>query len=344
MGGARRSAPRVRVAGDLAEPGLHLVDVVVRRRVTILDHARLGVPPGGITALWGAPASGKSTLMRVAAGLLVPDRGTVRVNGVNSLLDPVRARAVTGWVPAARMGLGHVTPRELLHTFALGHALPGRAGRHRVTELLEQTGLTRTADLHAERLTLAQHTKLMLACALVHSPEVLLLDEPFAGLDAEDRAEIGDILRGQARLGAAVLATAPDPFLLDEVADRSVQIEAGRVIGSVDLRNTTPGRRWRIVSLDGDSLHSVLDRHGVDYEAVPSPDGRWSRRAAVDVVMSHEEEATALLAALARAGVPVYGFGPGAEAAPALAQHRTHAGEDADPRSSRLGGPTADEP
>lgn len=315
MAGVVESDRHVRVAGELDEPGLQLTNLVVqRRRETVLGHVHLGVLPGSITALWGAEGSGKTTLMRTAAGILRPDRGTVRVAGVDIGRQPERARGLTGWLPAQRTDLGAVTPHELLRTFAAGHRLPERTGRLRVAELLERTGLTRLADTAAGRLRLPQQSLLMLACATIHAPAVLLLDEPFAGLSSEDRATMSDMLRAEAGRGAAVLATAPDPFLLDEVAHRSVCLEAGRVTSSIDLTDAEGGRTWRIVSLDGPLLRRVLDDHGVDYEEIAPPGGHFTQRAAVDVAMAHEEEATALLTALAQAGVPVYGFGPGAAA------------------------------
>lgn len=306
------SSRATRAASGSDLPGLQLTNLVMRYgRTSALDHARLGVLPGSITSLWGPAGAGKTTLLRVAAGILRPDEGSVRVQGIDPLREPARARALTGWLPAQRTDLGPVTPRELLHAFASGHEMPERSGRQRTAFLLERTRLVRVADKRAESLTLAEQTKLLLACAIIHSPAVILLDEPFRALDSDDRAEIGDLLRGEANAGAAVLATAEDPFLLEPVCDRSVSIEDGRITASHDFGRTDAGRLWRIVSLDGDRLRATLDGHGVDYEEVADPDGRISQRAAVDVAVAHEEEATALLGALARAGVPVYGFGPG---------------------------------
>lgn len=311
--GASSAATAAPGTSEATPHGLQLTNIVLRhRRTVVLDHARLGVLPGSVTSLWGPAGAGKTSLLRVAAGILRPDEGSLRVQGIDPLREPGRARALTGWLPASRTDLGPVTPRELLGAFASGHELPARTGRERIDFLLERIRLTRLADKRAETLTLAEQSKLLLACAIIHSPAVILLDEPFRALDSDDRAEIGDLLRGEANAGAAVLATAEDPFLLEPVCDRSVAIENGRITSSHDFGHTEAGRLWRIVSLDGERLRATLDGHGVDYEEVPSPDGRISRRAAVDVAMTHEEEATALLAALSRAGVPVYGFGPAA--------------------------------
>lgn len=317
MDRALGAGPAAHAASGSGLPGLQLTNLVVRHRRTLaLDHARLGVLPGSVTALWGPEGAGKTTLLRVASGILRPDEGSVTVQGIDPLREPARARALTGWLPASRTDLGPVTPRELLQAFAAGHELPERTGRQRVGFLLESTRLTRLADKRAETLTLAEQSKLLLACAIIHSPAVILLDEPFRALDSDDRAEIGDLLRGEANAGAAVLATAEDPFLLEPVCDRVVAMENGRITSSHGFGHTEAGRLWRIVSLDGDRLRATLDGHGVTYEEVPNPGGRITDRAAVDVAVAHEKEATALLAALARAGVPVYGFGPGSAVAP----------------------------
>ncbi|STD15648.1 Uncharacterized ABC transporter ATP-binding protein YbhF [Dermatophilus congolensis] len=310
MNNVAEKEPSTHTSGNTDEPGLQLTNIVLtHRKRTILDHTRLGVLPGTITALTGPAGSGKTTLMRVAAGILRPTSGTIRIAGIDPTTHPQQARAHTGWLPATRTNLGPVTPRELLRTFTIGHRLPERTGRLRTNELIERMNLTHVADTHASTLPLATQTLLMLACATIHNPAVLLLDEPLTGLDSDDRAHIADHLRAEAHRGTAILATAPDPWLLDEVAHRCVTIDHGRITGSHEL-HTTNGHRWRIVSLDGDILRTTLNANGVDYEDVPTPDGRLTHRAAVDVAMTHEREATALLNALTRSGVPVYGFGP----------------------------------
>lgn len=186
------------------------------RDVVALDGVSLSVEPGAIVALLGPNGAGKSTLVGIACGLLKPDAGTVHVSS-----RPGVAFQEIGIYPS-------LTVRENLWAFADVHGVPRRS----VSRLLEPFVLTELADRVAGRLSGGEQRRLHAAIALVHSPRVVLLDEPTAGADVTTRAAILDAVRSLAARGVAVLYTTH--YLPEvEALDAGVAIlEAGRVIAS----------------------------------------------------------------------------------------------------------------
>src|SRR5690349_16289537 len=163
--------------------------------VVAVDSIDLDVPPGQVTALVGPNGSGKTTLMLMLAGLLVPDAGQVRVAGHDPVTDPVAVRRHVGWMPDVFGTWDTLTAREVLLTFADAYRVPRAEAAERATDLLARVHLTELADAPAHVLSRGQKQRLGLARALIHSPAVLLLDEPASGLDPRSRVELRSLLR-----------------------------------------------------------------------------------------------------------------------------------------------------
>ncbi|NHC15238.1 ABC transporter ATP-binding protein, partial [Motilibacter sp. E257] len=187
-------------------------------------------PPGEVTAFVGANGAGKTTVMLMLATLLAPDAGTVRVAGYDPVAEPADVRARLGWSPDVFGLYEGLTPREYLEHFGAAYRLPPARRRSRAEELLAQTFLIELADRPVSGLSRGQKQRLGLARALVHEPDVLLLDEPAAGLDPRSRVELRDLLRALAAQGATVLVSSHILAELEEVADRVVLVEAGRTV------------------------------------------------------------------------------------------------------------------
>jgi heme exporter protein A len=174
-------------------------------RERVLRGVSLDVPPGAGLAVFGPNGCGKSTLLRVLAGLLRPARGTVRVAG-DDLFAGRAARRRIGYVGHEPMLYGGLTVRENLLLYATLYGL--RDGRARIDELSEMLGLTGHRDAVIARLSRGYAQRAALARALLHGPEVLLLDEPFAGLDLDAAAHLaGHLVAFRRGGGALVLAT-----------------------------------------------------------------------------------------------------------------------------------------
>ncbi len=284
------------------------------RGAVAVDHVDVDVPAGRVTALVGPNGSGKTTLLLVLAGLLVPDAGSVRACGVDLITDPVSARAHVGWMPDVHGTWDTLTVSEVLRTVAAAYRIPKAAAAARADELLAMLHLEEHADAPAHVLSRGQKQRLGLARAIVHSPGVLLLDEPASGLDPRSRVELRDTLRALAADGTAVLVSSHVLAELDELADRAVFVTRGRVAavhedvqgaGRAGTSAPAPSRRYRVRSLDAGALERALS----DLGAARAPTDH-RRTAATEVDLADESAAAALLAALVSGGVPVTSFAP----------------------------------
>jgi ABC-2 type transport system ATP-binding protein len=219
------------------------------RRVTALDAVSLDVDGGAVTGLIGPDGAGKTSLMRLAVGLLLPDAGSVRVLGLDAVREPQRIQSAVGYMPQ-RFGLYEdLSVQENLDLYAdlRGVAPAARPGRY--GDLLEMTGLAPFTRRLAGRLSGGMKQKLGLACTLVQPPRLLLLDEPTVGVDPVSRRELWAIVYRLVREQdmSVLLSTA----YLDE-AERCAQVillHQGRVIGQGAPENFSrplQGRVFRV--------------------------------------------------------------------------------------------------
>jgi len=253
----------------LEAEGLAKAFVAGGRRVTALDGVSVRVRPGAVTGLIGPDGAGKTTFMRLAAGLLVPDGGRIGVLGLDATRDALRVQASLGYMPQ-RFGLYEdLSVAENLELYAdlQGVPVPARAARY--AELMHMTGLAPFTRRLAGRLSGGMKQKLGLACTLLRAPRLLLLDEPTVGVDPVSRRELWAIVdrlvKGEGM--SVLLSTA----YLDE-AERCaevVMIHEGRILeqgapSAVSAR--LAGRTWA-VTREGTrhrDLHAELDaRPGV---------------------------------------------------------------------------------
>ncbi len=202
-----------------------------QKSVTALDALDVAISPGKVTGLIGPDAAGKSTLMRLAAGLLVPDEGRVTVLGLDSVRQSLQVQSAVGYMPQ-RFGLYEdLTVQENLDLYAdlQGVAEPVRPERYQ--ELMHMTGLAPFTRRLAGKLSGGMKQKLGLACALLRAPRLLLLDEPTVGVDPVSRRELWAIVYRQVeQLGMSVLLSTA---YLDE-ADRCnevIMLHNGKLLG-----------------------------------------------------------------------------------------------------------------
>ena len=256
-------------AGSLPQGGI-VTRGVTRAFGTVqaLAGVDLDVRPGAVTALVGPNGSGKTTLLLVLAGLLAPDAGSVRVDGVDPAVDGPAARAVTGWMPDAFGTWDSLTAREVLTTFADAYRLPAASIPDRVATLLETVHLSEYADRPASVLSRGQKQRLGLARALVHDPAVLLLDEPAAGLDPRSRVDLRLLVRRLADEGHTVLISSHVLSELDEMVDDAVFISRGRTVPNAGLATSADGRRtWHVRALRVGALQTWLTSVGAAWRS-----------------------------------------------------------------------------
>jgi ABC-2 type transport system ATP-binding protein len=160
-----------------------------------LRGVSLSAAPGALTALVGPDGAGKTTVLRMAAGLLMPDQGSMTVLGIDSARDPQQIQERIGYMPQ-RFGLyDDLSVQENLDLYADLHGVPPDMRRERYAQLLHMTDLQRFTARPAGKLSGGMKQKLGLACTLVRSPELLLLDEPTVGVDPLSRRELWDIVQ-----------------------------------------------------------------------------------------------------------------------------------------------------
>ncbi|HZE65732.1 MAG TPA: ABC transporter ATP-binding protein [Sporichthyaceae bacterium] len=273
--------------------------------VVAVDQMTFTAPPGSVTALVGPNGSGKTTVMLMLASLLRPDLGQLRVAGHDPVAAPSEVRRRLGWMPDTFGSYDNLTAREVLEFFAAAHRMPRAARAARARELLALVHLEEFADAPVHVLSRGQKQRLGLARAIVHSPDVLLLDEPASGLDPRSRVDLRVLLRTLAGAGAAVLVSSHILAELEEMADRAVFVAGGHTTAEqtlTELRSADVLVPWRIRALDTDRLLTALRHYGVDFDARDA--------SGVQVMLRGDADAAQLLTALMRDGVPVATIAP----------------------------------
>lgn len=202
---------------------------LVRRfgSVTALDGVDLMVGAGELVLLVGANGAGKTTLLRILAGLTRPLRGTVQMAGRDLYADHEARRAV-GFLSHSALLYEDLTPRENLAFTAALHQL--NDSDTAITRALDIAGLGARADRPTRGCSRGMLQRLALARATLHDPAVLLLDEPFTGLDALATRTLATRIAADRDRGRAIVAVTHDPEVLWTAATRVVLLDAGRVV------------------------------------------------------------------------------------------------------------------
>src|ERR1700761_2524315 len=209
-----------------------------------VDGLDLAVRTGEFYALLGPNGAGKTTTLRMVAGLLRPDSGAVSVLGIDALADPVAAKQVMAWISDEPMIYDKLTPFEYLEFVGgLGGIDAGRAEAP-ARELIDWLGLGPHAHQRCEGFSKGMRQKVALAGALVHDPKIIILDEPFTGLDAGSARQVKTVLREHVGDGGTVVMTTHILEVAERMADRIGVIARGRLIaeGTLDELRLKAGR------------------------------------------------------------------------------------------------------
>jgi|LSQX01.1.fsa_nt_gb ABC-2 type transport system ATP-binding protein len=264
--------------------------------LTAVDTLDLSVGGGEIFGLIGSDGAGKTTTMRLLCGLLQADAGDIEVAGVDVQQDPEQARRRLGYLPQAFPLHGHLTIDENIDYFAhLFCQDLGEMGDRRA-ELLDATGLAEFTGRLAADLSGGMKQKAALICALIHRPEVLLLDEPTRGVDPVSRRDLWSIVYGLPAEGVTVVVATPDADeasrcgrvgiiaggslveagVPEEVVERHTGLVVELAVG--DQRGARTALRAmdgvRTVSGLGDRLRVTLHAGGPDAETLAEALGR----------------------------------------------------------------------
>ncbi len=190
---------------------------------------------GQVVGLLGPNGAGKTTCVRMLVGLLPPTSGQLEIAGIDVAKNPIEAKRKIGYVPDGAPLYPNLSPKQLLRLVGGLYEVPESTLDARSAHLLESFDLTARSDDPVGQFSRGMRQKVALACALVHKPKLLILDEPLSGLDAPSASIIKEVLRGWADAGGAVLYTSHLLDVVERVCDSMVIISQGKSVGQGSL-------------------------------------------------------------------------------------------------------------
>lgn len=200
-----------------------------------VDGLDLCVRRGEFYMLLGPNGAGKTTTLRMVSGLLRPDEGTISIFGIDALADPVAAKQIVGWLSDEPMIYDKLTPIEYLEFISGLWNIEPAAAESRARELLRWLELEKFAHERCEHFSGGMRQKMALAGALVHEPDLIILDEPLTGLDAGSARLVKTVLSDRVSKGSTVIMTTHILEIAERMADRIGVISGGRLIAEGTL-------------------------------------------------------------------------------------------------------------
>ena len=277
-----------------------------------LQGVDFSVPAGEIFGFVGPNGAGKTTTIRILATLTAADSGSATIGGIPVGQDPHGVRELIGYMPDFFGVYDRLTSEEYLEFYAACHGVARRRRRKVARDLLELVDLTDRTDDQVDTLSRGMKQRLCLARALVHDPQVLLLDEPASGLDPRARVEMRELIRELRRMGKTIFVSSHILPELEELCTWVGFIDDGKMVAAgpmADVRNQVrSGRRLRIELVDSEAesllaaekaIRGRLGVIGVDFV----DDG-------LQIVVEEQFADQDLLSDLIRLGIAVRSFAP----------------------------------
>jgi ABC-2 type transport system ATP-binding protein len=200
-----------------------------------VDGLDLAIRAGEFYTLLGPNGAGKTTTLRMVVGLLQPDAGSICVLGIDALADPVTAKQVMAWISDEPMIYDKLTPFEYLEFVGGLWGIDAAHAESCARGLIDWLGLGPHAHQRCEGFSKGMRQKVALAGALVHEPRIIILDEPFTGLDAGSARQVKTVLREHVAAGGTVIMTTHILEVAERMADRIGVIARGRLIAQGTL-------------------------------------------------------------------------------------------------------------
>ena len=268
------------------------------------------IPHGSVCGFVGANGAGKTTTMRILATLDYPTMGQAEVCGINVVHHPAEVRKLIGWMPDHFGNYEHMTVLEYLDFYARAFGYSGKERRVRVQEVMEFTDVISLADRFSNKLSKGMTQRLCLGRALLHDPQVLIMDEPAAGLDPKARVELKHLIRVLADEGKTIFISSHILSELGEMCDSLLFVNDGQIVhhGDADsLKHGTDATGGMLydVQVVGDpqvvSDWCVVNPH-VEFMESRKHGGR------IRIEESGPERAAAILARMVKDGLQVTEF------------------------------------
>src|SRR5271156_5296657 len=198
--------------------------------LTAVDHVSLKIPRGEFFAILGPNAAGKTTMIKLLAGLMKPTSGCARVCGFDIQKQPLEARKRLAYVPDYPFLYDKLTAREFFRFIGQLFHLDAARIEKNAQELIARFHLAEYADRALEGLSHGTRQRVAIASALLHDPEVFVIDEPMVGLDPQHARVVKDVLKERSLAGMTVLVSTHQLSVAEEIADRIGIIHGGKLV------------------------------------------------------------------------------------------------------------------
>jgi ABC-2 type transport system ATP-binding protein len=197
-----------------------------------VGNVSLAIPRGSFYGLVGPNGAGKTTLLSMTTGLLVPDQGVAYINGVDIWDKPQEAKAMLGVLPDGDRLFDRMSGTALVTYVGMLHGLDKETAQTRANELMHALGLQNTGSKVVADYSQGMTKKVALACALVHAPKILVLDEPFESVDPISAANIRELLNGFVQAGGTVILSSHVMDTVEKLCDHVAVINHGQVLAA----------------------------------------------------------------------------------------------------------------
>ncbi|MDQ2904549.1 MAG: ABC transporter ATP-binding protein [Ktedonobacteraceae bacterium] len=282
------------------------------RNVDALKDLSLEIPAGSIYGLIGSNGAGKTTLLRILAALLPPSAGTVWFGKDEVSKAPAAVQRKIGYMPDFFGVYSDLSSAEYLEFYAGIHRVPRQKRARVINDLLELVDLTSKRDALVETLSRGMKQRLCLARALVHDPDVLLLDEPASGLDPRARVELRELLRTLQGLGKTIIISSHILLELAEMCTDIAIIQGGRLVVAGDVAEVSQqrgrGRQLEIRALGNisDTIEVLKGMAGISNVVATNGEGELIQLE----FLGDDQALQQLLADLIGRGLPIVSFAP----------------------------------
>ena len=275
-----------------------------------VDGVSFEIPHGSVCGFVGANGAGKTTTMRILATLDYPTMGTAEICGINVISHPDKVRTLIGWMPDHFGNYEHMTVLEYLDFYARALGFRGGERRRRIEEVMEFADLVPLAERLSNQLSKGMTQRLCLGRSLLHDPQVLIMDEPAAGLDPRARVELKHLIRILAEEGKTIFISSHILSELGEMCDTLLFLDAGRIVHhgdteSLRLGSDDAGGIYYDVQVAGDP-RAVADWVVLNPEVEVLEERK--RGARIRIASTDPEQAAGVLGRMVRDGVPVVEF------------------------------------
>jgi ABC-2 type transport system ATP-binding protein len=211
-----------------------------------IDGISFSVKRGEIVGFLGPNGAGKSTTMKILTGCLKPTSGQASLNGIDVNSEPLRTKKMTGYLPESNPLYSDMYIREYLYFIADIHRLPEK--RKKISEVIERVGLLPEAGKKIAQLSKGYKQRVGLAAALIHEPDILILDEPTTGLDPNQIVEIRDVIRDYGK-SRTVLFSSHILQEVEAICDRVIIINQGKIIADNNLRDLRKEQKGKFIKI-----------------------------------------------------------------------------------------------